>query len=82
LFDVVVRIRRLLTSGTRSAIKEVRSEIDDEEDTGRERVDGRLSPGNEVRRTLIICGAMTVNEMCESVVRVFGCYLEAELEMR
>lgn len=36
----------------------MRSEIGDADGTGSDRVDGRLRPGNDVKRTLMICGAI------------------------
>ena len=56
--DVVVRIRRVLREGRRAARRVVRSEIGVEAGTGRERVLGRLRPGKEVRKTLMVLSAM------------------------
>lgn len=54
LLEVVVRIRRLLaTWGIRSDNVAVRSLMVLDASTGKESVDGRLRPGNEVRRMLI-----------------------------
>ena len=58
LFDVVVRMSRLLIRGRRSDIWVVSSEICVDADTGRERVDGKSSPGKEVRKTLMTLGAI------------------------
>ena len=58
LFEVVVSMRRLLICGRRSEIWDVRSEILVEADTGMERVEGRFSPGKEVKKTFIVLGAI------------------------
>lgn len=57
-FEVVVRIRRAVRGGRRAVSWEVRSAIVVDASVGRERVGGSERPGNEVRRMLIICGAM------------------------
>lgn len=58
LFELVVIMKRLFVFGRRSTSCEVRSDIGVDANTGRDRVDGRLRPGKEVKRTLIILGAI------------------------
>lgn len=58
LLEFVVRMKRLLVGGNRSEIRVVRSEIGNDGDMGSERVEGRLRPGKEVKRTLIILCAI------------------------
>lgn len=58
LFEIVVRIRRLLCAGMRSESCSRSAEIVVVAGKGRERVDGRLRPGKEVRRTLTVGEAM------------------------
>lgn len=60
LFEAVVKMRRLLTLGMRSNIRSRSCEMVIEEETGSESVDGRFSPGKEVRRTFIVGEAMVV----------------------
>lgn len=47
-----------MVKGKRSESRDVRSEIGDDEEIGSERVEGRLRPGNDARRTLIILCAI------------------------
>ena len=58
LLEVVVRMRRVVRAGRRSVRSEVRSEIGVEARTGRDSVEGRLRPGKEVRKTLMVLSAM------------------------
>jgi hypothetical protein len=53
-FEEVVIIRRESIDGRRAATRVARSDIGVEAGMGSERVGGRLSPGNEVRSTLIV----------------------------
>jgi hypothetical protein len=55
---MVVKIRRLLCVGRRSWIFSRSWEIVVLDGTGSERVDGRFRPGKEVKKTLIVDGAM------------------------
>jgi hypothetical protein len=60
-----VRMSRLLCVGRRLSIRSWSSEIVVSEGRGRERVDGRLSPGKDVKRTLIVDEAMVdCNQQC------------------
>ena len=61
LLEVVVRMRRVVRLGRREVRKEVRSEIEVEAGTGRESVEGRLRPGKEVRKTLMVLSAMVAS---------------------
>jgi len=54
LFEIVVRMSRLLCAGRRLSMRSWSSDIVVLEGRGRERVDGRLSPGKDVRRTLTV----------------------------
>ena len=58
LLEVVVRISRVLRDGRRVVRRLVRSEMVVVEGRGSERVGGRLRPGNEVSRILIVIGAI------------------------
>ena len=58
LFEFVVIIRRLLSCGRRADSCEVRSDIGVDAGDGRERVGGRLSPGKDVKRTVIVLDAI------------------------
>lgn len=58
LFDVVVRIIRLLMCGRRSESCEARADIGVKAATGSASVGGRLKPGNEVRKTFIVRSAI------------------------
>lgn len=58
LFEFVVMMKRLLICGRRSLSWEVRSDMEVDGDTGRDRVEGRLRPGKDVKRTLIMVGAI------------------------
>jgi hypothetical protein len=58
LFDMVVRINRLLCAGMRSCSRSWSSEILVAAGNGSERVDGRLRPGKDVRRTFTVGEAM------------------------
>ena len=58
LLDDVVKMRRVSSCGRRSLSCEVRSDIGADAGMGMERVGGRLSPGKDVRSTLIVRGAM------------------------
>jgi hypothetical protein len=51
LFEIVVRIRRLLCAGSRSWMRSWSSKMVVSEGRGRESVDGRFSPGKDVRKT-------------------------------
>lgn len=51
-------MKRLLVPGNRSESRDVRSEMGDDGKMGSESVEGRLRPGKDVRRTLIIVGAI------------------------
>lgn len=64
LFEFVVRMKRLLVRGNRSESLDVRSEMGDAGEMGRESVEGRLSPGKDVRRTLIISCAILNDGLC------------------
>jgi len=57
--EVVVRISRVLSEGRRAARRVVRSEIGVEAGIGTERVLGRLRPGKEVRKTLMILSVIS-----------------------
>ena len=61
LLEVVVRMRRVVSWGRREVRREVRSAIGVEARTGRESVEGRLRPGKEVRKTLMVWSAMTAD---------------------
>ena len=54
LFEIVVRIRRLLCAGRRSCMRSWSCEMVVSAETGSERVEGRFSPGKEVRRMLTV----------------------------
>ena len=58
LLETVVRIRRLLCAGMRSWRCSCSSVIEVVASRGRERVDGRLRPGKDVKRTLTVGEAM------------------------
>lgn len=58
LFEVVVRSRRLSMAGIRCERAAVKSATVEVAGRGTERVLGSPSPGNEVRRTLMVEGAM------------------------
>lgn len=60
LFDVVVRIRRLSIHGMRSLSCSFKSPIGVEAATGIDRVAGKLRPGKDVNKTLIIGEPMLV----------------------
>lgn len=59
LFEVVVRMSRESICGSRSESCCLKSMIEVELSIGRDKVDGRPRPGNEVKRTLIIRGAIS-----------------------
>lgn len=59
LFEFVVRIKRLLVKGNLSESRDVRFEMGDVGEMGSERVEGRLRPGKDVTRTLIISRAIS-----------------------
>lgn len=56
--EVVVRMRRVLSEGRRAARRFIRSDIGVEEGMGKERVVGRLRPGKEVRKTLMVLSSI------------------------
>ena len=58
LLEVVVRISLVFRDGRRVLRRLVRSEMVVVEGRGSERVVGRLRPGNEVSRILIVVGAI------------------------
>lgn len=58
LLELVVRISRLSTSGMRLVRAAVKSATVEVAGRGSERVGGRPRPGKEVRRTLMVEGAM------------------------
>jgi len=60
--EVVVRMRRVLSEGMRAARRVMRSDIGVEEGMGKERVVGRLRPGKEVRKTLIVLSSIAAAE--------------------
>ena len=82
LFEMVVRIRRLLCAGMRSESCSWSSQTVVAAGNGRERVDGRLRPGKEVRRTLTVGEDMMVwNRSSRSTLlidflRTFACCKE------
>ena len=64
LLEVVVRISLVLRDGRRVVRRLVRSEMVVVEGRGSERVVGRLSPGKEVSRMLIVvCSIMLYQEL-------------------
>lgn len=70
-------IRRLLSCGRRADSCEVRSDIGVDAGTGIERVGGRLSPGKDVKRTLIVLDAMLrVNDKELNVLVSSGIFRE------
>lgn len=54
LFEIVVRIRRLLCAGSRSWMRLLSCDMVVSAGKGRERVDGRLRPGKDVKKTLSV----------------------------
>lgn len=58
LFEDVVKMRRLSICGRRFARRKAKSAIGTEAAVGMDRVGGRLSPGNDVKRTLIMGGVI------------------------
>ena len=54
----MVRINLVLRDGMRAVRRLVRSEMVVVEGRGSDRVEGRLRPGNEVSRMLIVVGAI------------------------
>lgn len=73
LLEFVVRMKRLVVKGKRSESRDVRSEIGDDDEIGSERVEGRLRPGKDVRRTLIILGAIVELSLQAKLASRPGC---------
>lgn len=79
LFEIVVRIRRLLCAGIRSWIRSWRSEMLVAAGKGKERVAGRLRPGKEVKKTLTVDEPIVNCSISNPATDVYGWRFIAKL---
>ena len=63
LFEIVVRIRRLLCAGRRSWMRSWSCEMVVSAGRGSERVVGRFSPGKDVKKTFNVVGKAMIEDV-------------------